>query len=86
MSAKKISQREARRLRKRVEQLEGRERDRLRTWGSDYPGGVHVMDFTLAEWSNGRVWMATRLGSVLVGKYDGQGRVSPYAIPTEAKR
>ena len=37
-----ISQREARRLRKRVAELENREAIRNRRWGSEYPGGIHL--------------------------------------------
>lgn len=38
----KISQREARRLRRRVEELEAVERRRRYTYVKDYPGGVNI--------------------------------------------
>lgn len=42
MSRRKISQREARRLRKRVAELEQRESDRRNAWVRDWPGGVDL--------------------------------------------
>lgn len=37
-----ISQREARRLKKRVEELEYLLRNERRIWGAEYPGGVNI--------------------------------------------
>lgn len=37
-----ISQREARRLKKRVEELEYLLENERRIWGAEYPGGVHI--------------------------------------------
>lgn len=42
-----ISQREARRLWKRVGQLEGQIKAQRSHWGADYPGGVEI---TSAKW------------------------------------
>jgi hypothetical protein len=39
---KKISQAEARRLRRKVQALEDREQARMNPWRSDYPDGVHL--------------------------------------------
>jgi len=44
---KMISQREAHRLRKRVQQLEEAENVRRRVWASEYPGGTHIVTWTL---------------------------------------
>lgn len=38
----KISQREARRMRKQLAVLEEMEGERRRRWASDYPGGTHI--------------------------------------------
>lgn len=38
----KISQREARRLRKRVDELEEIIQKQHRSWSSSYPGGTHI--------------------------------------------
>lgn len=37
-----ISQREARRLKKRVAELEGVEESRMRRWATDWPGGTEI--------------------------------------------
>ena len=41
-----ISQREARRLLKRVTELERKESTRANAWVSDWPGGVHIATVT----------------------------------------
>jgi hypothetical protein len=48
----KISQREAQRLRRRVQELERAEKDRRSRWATDYPGGVHIDTIKVsdAEW------------------------------------
>lgn len=85
MSAKKISQREARRLRKRVAELEERDRKRLGQWGSDHtPGAIDTVTFPLTDWVKGRLWMAKQLGCVFVGKYAGD-ELKVYAVPKEAR-
>jgi hypothetical protein len=43
-----ISQREARRLKKRVDQLEGVLRSQRASWGHVYPGGVNIATVTFA--------------------------------------
>jgi len=49
MARRRIGQREARRLEKRVEELEG-ELDRQRsTWANDFPGGTHIATVTFTE-------------------------------------
>lgn len=45
----KISQREARRLRKRVYELEAQEETRRRYWGMQYPGGSNIASITLGN-------------------------------------
>ena len=66
-----ISQREARRLRKRVEELEQRDRARRKRWSSDYPGGVNFCTLTLAPESAARVQTAQVLDHAIVAKIDG---------------
>lgn len=83
MASRKISQREARRLLKQVEELQRRERARLETYGGSYPGGVHTLQFdTLNEWAKGRLWMARQLGCVFVAKYADE-KLHIYAVPRE---
>lgn len=81
MSATKISQREARRLRKRVQELEERDRQRLNAWGSEYTAGaIHTLTLRLTEESQGRAWMAKQLDCVFVAKYVGT-ELNVYAVP-----
>ncbi len=49
MGAKHISQREARLLRKRVAELEARERRRRQTWSQEWFGGVQIASATWTE-------------------------------------
>ena len=70
MSARKISQREARRLRKRVNELEADVELRTRQWGSSYPGGVHITSFGVAgnPEERGAMESAQKLGAALVAR------------------
>lgn len=69
--AMNISQREARRLRKRVEELEERDRKRLAQWSAAYPGGTHMQTLALTEVSAATLNATKRLGFVMVAKIDG---------------
>lgn len=79
----KISQVEARRLRKRVQQLESMERERRMRYARDYPGGVNIAtstyssaeDFLPAVVNNSR-----QLGHAVVVVADGRV-LRFYAIP-----
>ena len=74
-----ISQREARRLRKRVNELERREADRVRVWSSDWPGGVHLFGVTLQSDQIACLRTAQKLGHYLIAKIDGTGSTQFYA-------
>lgn len=79
----KISQREARRLRKRVDELEERETKRFATWAtSGYPGGTHLGGYTLScdGWFYGALKTARRLGCALVATIDDAGELRIYAV------
>ena len=82
MSALKISQREARRLRKRVQQLEREQVERTRRWSKEYPGGVHIKTWTPSEVDVEACRVASALGHALVLRYD-NGKLYLYAV--EAK-
>lgn len=81
----KISQREARRLKKRVEELESAESRRRNAWASDWPGGVNV--WTTGEWEDAaRVFNVCRkLGHAVVAVPDGK-IVRFYALPLASER
>lgn len=73
MSKAVISQREARRLRKRVERLERERASERAVWGRDYPGGWHIGNVALTQESRfyGKLEAAQILGRVLVAKATG---------------
>jgi hypothetical protein len=66
-----ISQREARKLKKRVEELEQRERARISRYSSDFPGGIHVQTLNLNEVPAARLQTAAKLEHALVGRVNG---------------
>lgn len=78
---KVISQREARRLRKRVEQLERERRDERTAWGRAFPGGWHVGSLALVRESRfyGKLEAAQMFGRVLVAKI-GDSVLEIYAV------
>lgn len=75
----KISQREARRLKKRVAELEAlREKERS-SWVREYPGGVHLGSWTPAEWLFASIKTARRLGfPVVVATHDTENNIHFY--------
>ncbi len=80
--SKTISQREARRLRKRVEELELMQSERFAAYRADYPGGVNVMTIdTLTDFGKGICQTATRIGAAIVCKYSEHGgKLYVYAV------
>ena len=78
----KISQREARRLKKRVEELERiREQERER-WVRDYPGGVHMGSLPREkDWLWGSLNAAQLLGHPIVVTTQENGELRFYAVP-----
>lgn len=77
-----ISQREARRLRKRVAELEAAERMRRNAWNAEHPGGTHIRSVSFGEGTEAAIRVSMLLGHALVigGKNsDGSRRI--YALP-----
>lgn len=71
----KISQREARRLRKRVQVLEEEQTTRISRYRNSYPGGVHLVTLNeLADYVDGQLAAAAKLGAALVGRWDETGK------------
>jgi len=62
----RISQREARRLRKRVHELESNEQKRNNRWSSEYVGGVYLWDVTVPLNVFAAVKVARALGHAVV--------------------
>lgn len=79
---KKISQREARKLRKRVQELEKRNEQNANAWAREYIGGVHMDTVSVSNVSHAICRTARRLGRALVvipgdnGKFE----LSIYAV------
>lgn len=84
MTKKQISQREARRLRKRVAELEGQEERRRRTWGQEWFGGVHIVTVNYED-ANGHtptaVRTARKLGHAVIVLGDDTGTLRLMALP-----
>ncbi len=78
--ARKISQREARKMRKRLAELDQMERVRRNRWASDYPGGVHLTSLTVSDQAMaGRLAASNLFGAALVAKFD-SGTLRIFAI------
>jgi hypothetical protein len=79
----KISQNEARQLKRRVQQLESLERERRMRYARDYPGGVNIAHTTYAsgtEFLPAVITNSRQLGHAVVCVADGNV-VRYYAIP-----
>lgn len=83
MKRKTISQSEARRWKRRAEDLEALIQRQRSTYATTYPGGTHIghvawdADVHLAS----AVYTAQRLGHAVVAVADGSRRFNLYAIP-----
>lgn len=79
-----ISQREARRLRKRVTELERRELDRRRVWGQEWFGGVNIATIKYEDADHKipvSIRTARRLGHAVVVVGDDSGQLRFVALP-----
>lgn len=76
---KLVSQRLARKLLKKVQELEDQNHRRIASYFSDYPGGVHVQTLNLSELPAARLQVASKLGHALVAKISGADLVI-YAV------
>lgn len=80
---KKISQVEARQLRRRVEELET-QRDRLfARWTRDYPGGTHIATLTVPDVTVATIGTARKLDHAVICSQDGNALYF-YALPQAA--
>lgn len=80
MSRKIISQREARRMQKRIELLEREENRRRSEWASDWPGGVNIWTFAVHIDAAAAIGTAQKLDHAIVAKLDGN-HLRLYALP-----
>ena len=80
--SKPISQREARRFKKRVQGLETQLDDQRRRWGAKYVGGVYLGSLTRdRDWFSGRVESARMLGHAVVVTEESDGKLNFFALP-----
>lgn len=80
----RISQAEARRLRKRVDELENHERQRRDRWSSAWPDGVHLQTIDVHEKTFEAVRVSLALGHACVlkmGTGSNAGKLMLYALP-----
>lgn len=79
----KISQREARRMKKRLAELEQMEERRRNAWRTDYPGGVNLVNISLADrpWVIATVKTARKLGHAVVVTSNGDAELQFYGLP-----
>lgn len=85
--SKRISQREARRLRKRVQVLEQADELRRRVWSSEYPGGVQI---ECRKWESDHpvptaIRTARKLAHAVICLEDGNGEVRFVALKVVVK-
>jgi cell division septum initiation protein DivIVA len=83
----KISQREARRLQKRVDELEEQINKQHRSWSSSYPGGTHIATTTYAaetDFLPAIVKVSRQLGHAVVVVNDGT-KLLFYGLPLPVK-
>jgi len=77
----KISQREARELKRRVARLEN-ELDRQRNaWVTEWPGGTHVRTLTIDDVTLETVRVSRLLKHAVVVTINSEGRLNLYATP-----
>lgn len=79
----KITQGEARRLRKRVAQLEEMIRDERRRWGASYPDGVNIGTFEMSSANAvySAIYTASMLGHAVVCAPLSHNKFHVYALP-----
>ena len=77
----KISQRETRRLRKRVEALEADQERQRSTWANDYPGGTHIASSTPDATVVAAIRTARKLKHAVVSIERQDGEVNYFALP-----
>ena len=77
---KRISQREARRLKLRVEQMERAQEVRFNRWGQDFPGGVHVRTIATTLEERAALKVVEAIGYAIVGRLDENWNLKIFAV------
>lgn len=82
MSRRNISQREAHKLLKRVQELEEAFNKQRSKWSQQFFGGTHLGNIKRErDWFAGRLEAARELGNAIVCKCGEDGSISFYALP-----
>ncbi len=83
MSSKTIPQREARRLKKRVEELEGQLMHQRSCYARDWPGGLHIASFSVTSDDNrfAAIHTSRRLRHAVVAVSNDYRNFNLYALP-----
>jgi len=81
----KISQREARSLRKRVAELETVLDRQRNAWADSWPGGINIVTFSADREVQAAIRTARRLNHACVAILKGDGDVAVVALPIGSK-
>lgn len=81
MKRHSISQREARALKRRVQELEAMEDRRRNGWADSYPGGVNIATISGMDRSVTAIKTARLLKHAVVVTINSDGNISLYALP-----
>lgn len=85
MARKKISQRDAIALQKRVSALEAMQNAQRSAWVCDYPGGTRIGTLRIErDYTAGRIEAARMLGHAVVVTERNNGELQLYALPIKA--
>ena len=84
--SKKITQSEARRLQRRVDELERAEAVRNNAWSSEWPGGVHVYSLAISDALRQTIRTAGQLGHATVVRLASDGNAKFYACKLQNTR
>ena len=76
-----ISQREARRLKRRVDELERAENARYSAWADTYPFGVHIATVPVDAPAMAAIMTARKLGHAVVLSRSSETHVLCHALP-----
>lgn len=82
MSRRHISQREAHRLEKSLDELRAERNSERRAWAREYPGGTHLGTIT---WLSGRMEAAQMLGHAIVAVQTNDGKTELFALPVSKR-
>jgi len=80
MSYRRISQEEARRLQKRVDELETLRGKERASWASEYPRGIHIGSWAPESWFFATIKTARRLDCPVVVTHNDKGELNFYAV------